>query len=94
MPKLRKKAIRYVRTDGPTLIIEKLRFKKNCKSGHKNIKKIQTIKIQGKIWSIKIGQKKNIISTLTLEPGLDPVLRRAEILCIVLYYKWLWGDLR
>ena len=49
MPKLRKKAIRYIRTDGPTLIIEKLRFKKNCKSGHKNIKKIQTIKIQGKI---------------------------------------------
>ena len=28
MPKLTKRAIRYVRTDGPTLIIEKLRFLK------------------------------------------------------------------
>ena len=28
MPKLTKKAIRYGRTDGPTLIIEKLRFSK------------------------------------------------------------------
>ena len=31
MPKLTKRAIRYVRTDGPTLVIEKLRFLKMYK---------------------------------------------------------------